>query len=187
MSRLESAPRASRRRFLAGIAALSLVALPPSAAASDDAPGFGALMGTYRHVGGEAERQAVHDAIEEVVRELSPLARPIARARLEEANPIPGRLALSSDGKRVTTTFAAESFTASLDGTPAKVVTSAGDEMVLRLRHERGTLRQGFSAPGKARTNWIRIEGGKLVIYVRVVAEALPRELVYRLTYERVE
>lgn len=181
------APPVSRRGFLSGTAALAAAALlAPTAGATGAVDPLAGLLGRFRHVGGEAERAAVREAIEAVVREMSALARPIARARLLEANPVPDTLALRSDGKLFTIAYAEESFTAPLDGTPAHVRTHDGDEMDLRVRVDRATVRQMFSADDKARTNLLRIEGGKLAVYVQVKATSLPRELVYRLTYEPV-
>lgn len=176
-----------RRQLLLGASAATTVLLAGRlVGAADAAVDLSKLCGTYRFAGGEAERRALSDAIEDVVQGLSAIARPIARARLQEANPVPEGLSLRSDAKRFTLAYAAETFTAPLDGTPAKVATSAGDDLELRVHFEKGTLRQVFSGEGKSRTNLLRREGDRLAIYVRVRAEMLPKELVYRLTFEPV-
>jgi len=177
--------RLGRRSFLVGTALSAAALAAPAAFAADVDPALARLIGTFRHAGGESERRALHDAIEDVVRDMSSIARPVARARLTEANPIPDTLALRSDGRTVTLAYAAESYAAPLDGTPARVVTSAGDAMTLKVRLEKATLRQTFSADDKSRTNLLRLEGDKLAVYVQVQAALLSRELVYRLTYAR--
>jgi hypothetical protein len=175
-----------RRGFvLALVASAAMLSSAAPATAGDRAEPLEQLTGTFVHAGGDAERRAVHDAIEEVVREMSPLVRSVARARLEEANPVPETLALRSDGKVFTMAYSEETYSGWLDGTPAKVSTRDGDSMQLRLRLENRTLRQVFTADDKSRTNLLRIEGGKLAVYVQVHASSLPHHLVYRLTYER--
>jgi hypothetical protein len=177
--------RIDRRAFLLGAAGVAVFAATSSAHAAD-APQLADVLGAFEHVGGDAERQAVAAAIEDVVRDMSALVRPLARARLIEANPVPASLSLKSDGKRVTLAYAEEAYVAPLDGTPADVVTHAGDEMKLRASWRKGTLHQLFTGDEKSRTNLFRREGDKLAIYVTVQASALPKELVYRLSYARV-
>ncbi len=175
-----------RRRFLVGAAAAATVLFAGGlASAADATEDVAKLCGTYRFAGGDAERTALRDAIEDVVQGVSAIARPIARARLQEANPVPDGLTLRSDAKLFTLAYAAETFAAPLDGSPVKVETSAGDDLELRIRFEKGTMRQVFSGEGKSRTNLLRREGDRLAIYVRVRADMLPKELVYRLTFER--
>lgn len=174
-----------RRSFLVGAAVTAATLVAPAAFASGVDPALARLLGQFRHAGGDAERRALRDAIEDVVRDMSSIARPVARARLIEANPVPETLSLRSDGRVVTLAYAAESYTAALDGTPARVVTTAGDAMTLKVRLDGKTLRQTFSADDKARINLLRLEGDRLAVYVQVQAALLSRELVYRLTYDR--
>ena len=176
--------RLDRRSFLLGTAGIATF-LATSPGFATEAPQLTDVLGTFKHVGGDAERRAVASAIEDVVRDMSALIRPVARARLIEANPVPDSLSLKSQGQRVTLAYAEESYAATLDGPPADVVTHAGDDLKLRVSWRKGALHQLFTGDEKSRTNLFRREGDKLAIYVTVQAQALPKELVYRLSYAR--
>ena len=154
-------------------------------AAAEEAP-IDAFLGSFRHAGGQKEREARDKAIEDVVADMSFIARGIARDKLKQSNPIAKKLAFVSDRKDLTVTMDTRSYTGPLDGSPVKVKTILGDEMDMRLKCRSGALDQSFSAEDKSRLNAFRFDGDKLVLSVRVHASALPKDLVYKLTYERV-
>lgn len=175
----------SRRSLLclAGAGA-AFVALPGAALADDDA--LKSLLGTYRHAGGDAEREARDRAIEGVVSEMSIFSRGIARDKLKEGNPIAAKLALSATDASLTVALDKRSFTAPRDGKSVKVTTVTGDEMNMRFKLGKDLIEQVFFLDDRGKVNRFRPDGAKLVLNVRVHAKRLPKDLVYKLTYERV-
>jgi hypothetical protein len=175
----------SRRTFiqLAGGATATLIA--PSIAFADGEH-HKAFLGAFKFIGGDAEREARDKAIESVVAEMSFLARGIARDKLKETNPIAAKLSFGATEKALTAALDSRSYTAPLDGSHVKVKGITGDEMKMCFKIRQGAIDQQFSSEDKGRDNGFRYADNKIVMHVRVRAEKLPKDLVYKLTYERV-
>jgi hypothetical protein len=183
MTQFSSGNRISRRIVLIGAGAAAGAALfsrEAHAALSVDA-----LLGAYKHAGGDKERQALSAAIEDVVGRMSSLVREVARERLKAANPIPQSLTLAADKKSFMIAYGEELFAAPLDGTAVNVRASTGEQMALKIQLTESSLNQLFSCEDKARENRLQLAGNKLVIDVKVRAVQLPKPLSYRLTYAR--
>ncbi len=155
----------------------------PAFAGDDDAKPY---VGAFRHAGGDREREARDRAIDDVVAGMSFLVRKIARDRLTSANPIASSLAFSKSDTSLTVVMDTRSFTGPLDGSKTKVKSISGDEMEMSYDISKKSLTQKFEGDGKGRINIFRLDGDKgLDMKVRVYAQQLPKDLVYRLTYER--
>lgn len=183
MTQFSSDSRFSRRIILVGAGAAAGAALFPRDARA--ALKVDALLGGYKHAGGEKERQALAAAIEDVVGRMSSLVREVARDRLKAANPIPSSLTLAADKKSFMLAYDEELFAAPLDGTAVNVRASTGEQMSLKIQLTESSLNQLFSAEDKARENKLQLASGKLLIDVKVRATQLPKALSYQLTYAR--
>jgi len=174
----------NRRRILYAGASAMIASFSPSASAAEDEAK--AYMGAFRHAGGDKERAARDSAIEDVVSGMSFLVRKIARDRLTSANPIASDLKFSKSATSLTVVMDKRSFTGPLDGSKTKVKSISGDDMDMSYDITSKSLTQKFEADKKGRVNIFTLDGDKrLGMKVRVYAEQLPKDLVYRLTYER--
>lgn len=153
---------------------------PPVA---DDAP-VRPFLGVYEFVGAESERERLSSAIDEVTTEMSFVTRGIARDKLTEGNIVPRRLVLEARGGRLLVVMDHQSSIGNLDGTIAKVEATEAEWMDLTLEID-ADLEQRFVGHEKGRINRFELDGDRLVMYVRVYASALPRDLEYSLTFER--
>lgn len=152
------------------------------------------LLGTYKYVGGEPEREGVKKAIDNAVADMSGLLRGIARDRLTDANPIPEQLTLKGGGIYFSIVLDDYSYTGRLDGIAVKVKTTTGDVMNLVYGFSptpapappaQPILEQTFSDDEKSRINRFELQGTRLTMHVRVRADLLPKEVVYDLSFER--
>ncbi len=144
------------------------------------------LVGTYAHVGGQAERDAVLAAIEDVVSDMNVIARGIARDRLQESNPVPKKLSIVRDGGTLSVAFDGRKYAAPLDGSSVKVVGVTGDTLDYRVTVDGERLRQHFVGEKGGRTNTMKRRGDKrLKVKVKVSSGSLPKPLEYSLTLER--
>ncbi|NUP13698.1 MAG: hypothetical protein HOW73_47285 [Polyangiaceae bacterium] len=159
-------------------------ARPAPVEANDPGSPAAQFVGTFKHVGAQAEVEARDAAIDGVVGQMGMLSRGIARDRLKESNPVASTISVSADQGSVTIAMDDRSYTAPLDGTPVKVKGITGDELDLSVKIGDG-LEQTFSGDEKGRINSMRIENNRLILTVVVHAEALPTKLTYTLTYER--
>lgn len=142
--------------------------------------------GKFGFAGGETERDAVLAAIDDVVAEMNPFARGIARERLREANRVPELIEIARNEDLVAIQFDDRRYEAPLDGSPVEVVGVTGDALTYRLsvKHER--VRQSFVGEKGGRENTLALHGEHgLALSVRVTSDSLPKPLAYRLTYRR--
>lgn len=155
-----------------------------AAAANGDA--VSSYVGQFRHVGGDTDREARDKAIDDVVSGMNGLIRGIARTRLIDANPIAERLGLVADASSLTVTMDKLSYTGPLDGGKVKVKSITGDDMDMHYEITKESLTQVFEGDGRGRVNIFTLgTEGRLLLKVRVYAEQLPKDLIYRLGYER--
>jgi hypothetical protein len=109
------------------------------------------LAGEYRHAGGAEDRCSVQNAIERAVDLMLWPASEIARSRLREANPIPGRLTIERAGERVRISFDGRLRETALHANPIIVIGLAGDELRYRLEVGDGALVQRFDGEAGGR------------------------------------
>jgi hypothetical protein len=142
--------------------------------------------GKFGFSGGDSERNAVLTAIDDVVGEMNPLARAIARERLREANRVPELIEISRNEDLVAIYFDDRRYEAPLDGSPVEVVGVTGDTLTYRLSVKPERVRQSFVGEKGGRENTLTIRGEHgLALGVRVTSDSLPKPLAYRLTYRR--
>jgi hypothetical protein len=113
-------------------------------------------------------------------------ASEIARSRLREANPIPGRLTIERAGERVRISFDGRLRETALHARPIIVIGLAGDELRYRLEVDRGALVQRFDGEAGGRLNTIRLEGDLLIVHVVIFSGSLPMNVSYDLRYLRI-
>jgi hypothetical protein len=173
----------SRRGFVLGAVACTFATFVCREA--DAEPAIAPLLGTFRFVGGVAEKRALNRAIERAVADVSFLFRGTARDRLRYANPIPEKLVLAADDERFSLAYKRERFTAPLDGKKVKVKSSTGQAMWLRLVRGAASIDQIFATDSGTRTNRLTPIDSGIVVDVTVRAHQLSRPVSYRLTYHR--
>lgn len=173
----------SRRAWLiAGGAFSALVLFPELTLAADEEKPF---IGTYKHSGGDKEREARDAAIDDVVSSMNIVSRTIAREKLKSANVIAAAVVFASDGTSLTVTLDGRVYTAPLSGSSVKVTGITGDKLDLSYVVTSGKIEQKFSAQGKGRTNTFTKSGDVLTMNVRVFSDQLPKDLKYKLTYKK--
>lgn len=97
------------------------------------------FAGTYRFVGGEAQRSELAAAIETSVQELNALIRGIGRKRLMESNVIRDAITIAVDGDKVTTTFApGRTVSASLEGASVPWTSDTGKPLTVKFSMVKG-------------------------------------------------
>ena len=154
---------------------------PPPITSSD-------FHGNYRFDGGQAQRDAVADAIETTVNALSSAIRGIARRRLTEVNPVDGKVDIVVAGDKLTTTFESGfTVTCVVDGGTAHATALDGSKLDVRLRAKGNKLVQQMQGKGGARTivYVLSTDRKKLTIHNKVTSKRLPVPLTYRTTYTR--
>jgi len=174
------------RRGLLTAAGIGVIAsvLPLEAMADDELAPF---LGTFKFSGGEKEQKALDKAIDGVVSQMNLLVRGMARDKLKQANPIATNISFASDANILTVTFDSRTYTAPLDGTPVKIKSILGDDMMLSYKVMcPGEIQQLFSGDDKGRANHARVDGTTCTVDVRVYSSKLPHDLVYSLTYSKV-
>lgn len=160
--------------------------IPPAKASSAAHESVDAFAGTYRFVGGKAQRDARDAAIDEVVSEMNLFVRGIARDRLRESNAIPTRITMQRSGESIAIAFDDRSYEARLDGTTTKVVGITGDTMKYRVQVLPRGVRQSFDGEDGGRINTMKTgDEGRLDVQVEVHSSRLPRTLRYRLAFRR--
>jgi hypothetical protein len=174
----------SRRGVLIATGAASLsTLLPRELLAADGAEK--PFVGTYKHAGGDKEREARDQAIEDVVSGMNIVSRTIARDRLKSANVIAAAITIASDGTSLTISLDSRTYTAPLSGSSVKVTGITGDKLDLSYAVSTGKIDQKFSGDGKGRVNSFTKSGEQLVMNVRVYSNQLPKDLKYKLTYKK--
>lgn len=147
------------------------------------------IEGRYRYIGGEAQRQALLDAIEDVVKDMFLLARPIARRRLRDSNQPSAELALEFGARVITIVRPGRpTVAAPRDGSRVVWRSPEGDEFQVkhRLRSD-GALIQEFVGDGNRSENVFRLadDGARLTVETTISADALPKVLRFKMSYRR--
>ena len=148
-------------------------------------------VGTYRYVGGDAEIEALDEAIDEVVSQMNFFIRGIARRRLRAPN-LPS--------KEVTISIEDDEICIDRPGQPKVSAPANGkpitwrhpdDGDVFEVRHgidEDGVLYQRFKGERSvSRNRFVLSEDGKdLTIHTEIIADRLPAPLRFKMSYQRV-
>lgn len=161
-----------------------------SAAASEAEAAPPRIAGRYQYVGGESERQALLAAIEDVVKEMIFLARPIARRRLRDSNQPSDELRLEVSATQITIVRPGRpTVAARRDGSTVVWQSPEGDEFKVKHRlGADGSLIQEFVGDGNRSSNVFKLasDGSLLTVHTTITADALPKVLRFQMTYRRV-
>lgn len=185
MRRFHARPMA----VLAVLAALAQAASAQPAAAEDSppasAPTPSAFDGRWVYAGGPEEDRARVRAIEAVTEDLPAFKRGTARERLRERTALPrtlelkvagNRVQLSQDGKDVGLELGARPREVDKDGKRGALAARLDGEQVVVV---------AASEDSKVTTRYaVAPDRGQLMLSVRLEADALPRPLEYRATYQ---
>jgi len=147
------------------------------------------VVGHYRFTGGTAEVDALYAAIEDVVKDMNFIIRPIARNRLRKANIPSNELQISvSDGSIHVVRPGQAIVSAPADGSLIAWKGQDGDRF--RVRHrllDSDRLMQEFYGDGNHSVNIYAVRDGGSEVEVRteIDADLLPKTLRYSMSYER--
>ncbi len=146
------------------------------------------FAGTYRYVGGAAQRQAIDDAIEAAVRELNALIRSIGRKRLRESNPVREQMTIAVNGDKVTMTFApGRVLTATINGPAVPWTSESGKPIQVKLSLVNGRLVHNFTSEDGSRRSVYTLDetGDRLTLSVLLNSDRLTNPIKYALSYRR--
>jgi len=146
------------------------------------------FVGTFKFVGGDAQRTNLEAAIEAAAMQLNALIRGIGRKRLRESNPIREQVTIAVDGDKVSMTSSAGRTLVHRIGGPAVPWTSdSGKPVQVSIALIKGRLVQTYTADdGGRRSTWTLDEtGDKLTLSVTVTSDRLAEPLKYALSYRR--
>jgi hypothetical protein len=144
------------------------------------------FVGKYRFAGGQAQRNALREAIEELVQAINVLVRGKARTKLEETNPVFDSVVIERGAGTLVLTFGTLKNACKLDGSATQVDGIDGSKLTCRLSMENGALVQRLSGSRGGRDNTITVdEHGKLRVKTRIHSRLMPKDLRYKLTYAR--
>jgi hypothetical protein len=170
------------RQLLAGIVAgLALCAAAPTVVDAQ----VDRFRGTY--VLDRAASDDVNAAIDQAVRGMNFVTRPVARGRLRKTNDAYPWIRVATDGN-VTIEFASRNPTVSRpDGTAVRWRRDDGEEFDVSTRVVEGRLVQRFVAEDGRRTNTYVLsnDGRTLTMNVLIESPRLSDPLTYRLVYTR--
>ncbi len=193
-SRAYDGPMLGRRELILACGAAGLVAaLPPRLAWADDGEGISPTLevfGSWRYVGGSAQREAVEAAVDEVVAQMAYLIQGIAKRRLMASNNVPALLSISRDGDDIVVLQPGiRSVRAPANGTQVQWKSEQGDKVqVSHHLDSANKLRQEFRGEGD-RTNTFTLseDGTRLTWKTAISAKRLPSDIRYKLSYARVQ
>lgn len=146
-----------------------------------------ALETRYVYAGGAAQRQAIERAVEDVVSEMLPLIRSVARKRLLESNGILESLEFSLSGDPLALKYIGDRIIeAPRSGKAVPWKDENGDPVRVSLRLQGTTLVQQLSDNrGSRRNTYVFGPDGKLTMHVRIESSMMPKPLEYSLTYKK--
>ena len=144
------------------------------------------FVGQYAFAGGEAQRTALRDAIEELVAQLSAVIRGVARDKLTATNPVFERVSIERKGGQLVLNYGSHTNTCNLDGSASDVEGIDGSSLECRLSMQGDALvhRVGGSRGGRVNTFTIG-KSGRLTMKTRIHSKMMPADLRYTLTFER--
>jgi hypothetical protein len=174
-------------RLLALSLVLSAVTASQFARADDSAQDLTQWAGIYTYAGGRAERDALERAIERATAEMGPLARHIARSRLEDEMRPDQRLTVAVAGSSIGIGERG-GWRTPIDGSPREFE-SDGDRFRVRHRFVNGRIVQTTETEDLVirKTYSLDPQTGRLRVQVDFDHDSLPANLRYGLSYRRAQ
>lgn len=148
----------------------------------------GPLSGTWRYLGGDAERDQRYAAVDRATAEMGVLTRGPARRQLRERTAPTPELTLRDEGDRVTITGGGHRIALRTDGSPTRAAGQTG-EGTLQATRRNGQLvvtARGDSGGTRKTTYHLSDDGRQLILEVQMSGGRLSAPLHYRVTYRRV-
>jgi hypothetical protein len=144
------------------------------------------FVGQYAFAGGEAQRAALRDAIEELVAQLNAVIRGVARDKLTDTNPVFERVSIERKGGELVLSYGSHTNTCKLDGSPSDVEGIDGSSLECRLSMHGDAFVHRVDGPRGGRVNTFTIgKSGRLTMKTRIHSKMMPADLRYTLTFER--
>lgn len=172
-----------------GASVTAVADVPEAVVVADSAAPAVRISGNYRYAGGEKQRQALIDAIEDVIAEMNFIARPIARKRLLESNLPSAELQLVvTDDEIIVARPGRPTVSAPRDGSMIVWESPDGDEFEVRHRLiSDDELVQEFVGDGNRSENVFKLDDGgtRVVVATTITADRLPKTLRFKMTYRR--
>lgn len=142
----------------------------------------------FRFVGGSAEREALRDGIARAVAPMNFIARPVARGRLTDRNPVYASVAFRFPGDAIEVDMAGRPpLRSPAGGTTVQTRAITGEAVRLSQWFQGPSLIQTItSREGERRNEFTVSPNGRLMtMHVTLRARQLPEPLHYRLSYAR--
>ena len=141
----------------------------------------------YRFVGGETQRQAVHDAIERAVAPMNFIERPIARGRLRDRNRVEDSLAFRFQPGTVSVVLGGHELQSPDNFAPAPGRAITGEAMQVRQRLVGDRVVQSLrTGEGERRDEFaVSPDGRRVTMRVTVHSPKLRAPMQYSLDYAR--
>jgi hypothetical protein len=169
------------------------VAAPPAAVQPTPPPAppvdpHARYNGTYAFVGGDRERQALDAAVETTIDGMNFIARPIARGRLHDRNPVYNAVGIRLTPGFIEVLYDGRSYRSPDNGANASGRTVTGDAAQISHRFDgNGRLTQAITTDSGVRRVDFNLsgDGNTLSMNVTVSSSSLPRALHYSFTFRR--
>jgi hypothetical protein len=144
------------------------------------------LEGTYVLDGAASDN--VDDVIEQVVKDMNFVRRPLARKRLQATTKPSQHLEIAYAGADVTiTTDGHSSIRTPVNGTPVEWTREDGETFVVTTTHDARTMTRVFRADDGERSNAYSLGPDPSTLTMRIVLTSpqLPLPVAYKLVYKR--
>jgi hypothetical protein len=144
------------------------------------------FVGRYTFAGGEAQRAALSQAIEELVAQLNAMIRNMAREKITETNPVFDTVSIERKGDELVLKYGSLTNACKLDGSPSEVEGIDGSTLTCRLAMDGGALVHRVKGSRGGRVNTFTIgKNGRLTMKTRIHSKMMPADLLYTLTFKR--
>ncbi|HWB80033.1 MAG TPA: hypothetical protein VG755_33945 [Nannocystaceae bacterium] len=144
------------------------------------------FVGQYAFAGGEAQRAALRDAIEELVLQLTALIRGVAREKLTETNPVFEQVSIERRSGELVLRYGSLTNVCKLDGSASEVEGIDGSALKCRLSMQGDALVHRVDGARGGRVNTFTIgKNGRLTMKTRIHSKMMPADLRYTLTFAR--
>ena len=144
------------------------------------------LQGTYVLDGAASDN--IDEVIEQVVKDMNFVRRPLARQRLQGTTKPSQHLEITYTGADVTiTTDGNSSVRTPADGKAVEWTRGDGEKVMVTTTHDARTMTRVFRADDGERSNAYRLESDPSTLTMRVVLTSpqLPEPVAYKLVYKR--
>lgn len=148
------------------------------------------LHGSFKLVGGATQKAKIEAAIDKATDDMFPGIRGIARSRLKDSNKAWARIEITVAGKFIKIEQVGHrAVTAPSNGVAVPVRSKHGDRAKATHKMEGGKLVQKLVADegGRSNTYQLSADGETLKVTSRIWSKRLPEDVVYHLTYQRVD